>query len=84
MGLAARLFFTRNYDDAIDEALRILELEPENAGGYYFLGAAYALEGRHEEAIAALQRSIALDPEGPSRLVALAWVYARDGPLEQC
>ena len=83
MDLATSLLFTRDYDGALDEAARVLELEPEHAGAHYFLGATLALNGQLEEAIAALQRSSELDPESPGRRTVLAWVYARDGQREK-
>ena len=57
----------------------ILELEPGDGYSYYNMGYALAMQGRNDEAIVAIQRSIELDPEDPFNLMGLAWVYAHAG-----
>lgn len=83
VSLASNLFFTRDFERTIDESLKILEFEPDNAGAYYFLSAGYTMLDRYEEAITAARRSMDLDPNSPSRIVGLAYVYARAGQRDE-
>jgi len=52
----------RNWDTAIGFLLKASQIQPDNADPYYFLGQAYQGLGKHEEAIAVLRKSIALNP----------------------
>jgi len=51
---------------AHEQAAEILKVAPEHPGGHYVSGMALAQQGRHPEAIAALQRAAELDPKGPA------------------
>lgn len=53
------------------------------AEAYYYLAAAYSLNGQHEEGLAAIRRTIELDPEFPFGPPLLAWVHARAGQREE-
>ncbi len=75
--LTFSLIISRDYEAVLDEAARVLEREPEDSQGYYWRGAALALQGQMEEGIAALRRSSELAPESPGMRTALAWAYAR-------
>lgn len=64
-----------DYDRAIDEAAKSLELYPEFAVGLYVLGNAYAEKGMYEEAVKVHQRAAALSREwkwGLGRTYAMA------------
>ena len=45
-------WLARDYDQAIQEARRELELDPKDVAAHWILGACYAQKGRHAEAIA--------------------------------
>jgi tetratricopeptide (TPR) repeat protein len=55
------LVFARQYDEAIELARKGLELEPGAGFIMAFQGAAYAQQGRFEEAVANLQKAVQLD-----------------------
>ena len=61
----------RQYDRAVEESRRIIELEPENYVGYWLLGAAMGGTGQFDDAIAACRRSVELS--GGSMLM-LGWL----------
>lgn len=49
-----------------------LKLKPLNAKGWYLLGKLYLHDGRHKEAVQALQTAKKLNPDDPETLLALA------------
>jgi len=76
---AALGFVRRNYDwdwrGAEDALLQALRLDPNNPNANHVLGLLYSTLGRHEEAIAAMQRSTARDPIAPISFSNLAVVH---------
>ena len=59
--LAARAWLfsaQKKYEDAIQYALRAIELKPDCEGAYSILGRAYFASGRYEEAVAMVDRAI--------------------------
>jgi tetratricopeptide (TPR) repeat protein len=68
------------YEEAIDEARKSLELDPDLAVGLYVLGSAYAEKGMYEEAIKAHQRAGVLSPDWKS---ALGRTYALAGRQDE-
>ncbi|MHC4557231.1 MAG: tetratricopeptide repeat protein [Planctomycetota bacterium] len=54
----------RSVTEALALALKAVQLEPK-AENYFVLGAVYAKNDNHVEALAALQRAISLDPNNP-------------------
>jgi len=69
--LAILFHLDRQYDQAVDESRRIIELEPGNYMGYWLLGAATGAKGRFDDAIAAYRRAVELS--GGSMLM-LGWL----------
>jgi TolB-like protein/tRNA A-37 threonylcarbamoyl transferase component Bud32/Tfp pilus assembly protein PilF len=55
------LIFARQYDEAIEQARRALELEPRFGLAVGFQGLAYAEQGRFAEAVASLEKAAQLD-----------------------
>jgi eukaryotic-like serine/threonine-protein kinase len=79
VGLAS--YFSRNYDQAIDQFQKTLELDANFPPPHTFLAAAYEQKGMFEEAIAALQRAITVT-KGADKTLAMAslgHVYAVSG-----
>ncbi|MBO9631513.1 MAG: tetratricopeptide repeat protein, partial [Chitinophagaceae bacterium] len=64
---AGRMFITRKQSDV---AIKIFEMNtrlfPSSASSWLGLGDAYAGAGQKEKALIAYQKSINLDPDGPS------------------
>jgi tetratricopeptide (TPR) repeat protein len=58
--------FKRPYERAIAEAERAIALDPNRAGAYSQLGVVLSMVGRHQEAIAPLEKAIRINPMAPS------------------
>lgn len=79
MGLAS--YFSRNYDQAIDQFQKTLELDANFPPPHTFLAAAYEQKGMLKEATAASQKAVTVT-QGPPRALAmagLAHIYATSG-----
>jgi tetratricopeptide (TPR) repeat protein len=79
MGLA--FYFSRSYDQAIDQFQKTLELDANFPPPYAFLAAAYEQKGMFKEAITASQKAVTVT-QGPARALAmagLAHIYAMSG-----
>jgi len=59
----------RRFGDAEGFARRLTEVSPKNARGHYFLSSALAALNRIEEAVAAIDLSLSIDPNEPDSLV---------------
>lgn len=81
MEIAWNLYIARRYDDAIRQAARTLEMEPQFFPAQHALGLAYEETGRYEEARAALERAVA-GSGNPTATAALARVSALMGDTE--
>jgi eukaryotic-like serine/threonine-protein kinase len=73
-----RLFFARDYAQAVGVLKQALELDRTDPAFHLFLGLAYAAQGRHKEAIAALQEAVKVG-DSPSVQIYLGYAYARSG-----
>jgi adenylate cyclase len=72
--LANALWARGDYDGALAEAERALAMTPNLARAHHVLGTTLIFSGRTKEGIAALQRSIRLDPHHPHhRIVCTKW-----------
>ena len=60
--LAISLLLAGRYDEALAQAKRTIEIDPGFAGAHLTLGSIYRQKDMHAEAIAALQRAVALSP----------------------
>ena len=49
-----------NYEGAISNLAKVVELEPDNGPAFYFLGICEGLSGHREEAIKAVEHSAAI------------------------
>lgn len=68
---------------AIEEANKVIELDPEFAVAYFPLGHAYRRQGRYDEAIAALERGVQLHKRSPISLSYLGVTYAVAGKSDK-
>ena len=75
------LYFARNYDQAIEQFQKTLELDPNFPAVSVFLPAAYEQEGKIDQAIAAFQKDLNQkgSVEKSLNMAGLARVYARAG-----
>jgi TolB-like protein/Tfp pilus assembly protein PilF len=79
MEMAWHLFLARDYDRAIQHALRVTDLEPEFSSAQFILALAYEQKGKFGEAEATLQRSIAISQGHSSGVASLGHLFATTG-----
>ncbi len=79
MELAWSFYLTREYDQAAEQALKTLEMEPAFTPAQYALGLAYEQLNRYEEAIFAFETARRGSGNNPASLAALGHAYARVG-----
>jgi TolB-like protein/DNA-binding SARP family transcriptional activator/Tfp pilus assembly protein PilF len=72
-------YLARDYDCAIDQYRRTLEVGPSYGRTYARLGMAYAMKGMLGEAVQSLERAAEMHPERPDFLADLAYVQALRG-----
>jgi tetratricopeptide (TPR) repeat protein len=75
-------YFARNYDLAIDQEKRTLELEPSFPKAHQLLGLAYEQKGMLPEAVHEFETAVALDAN-PSYSLGLARAYALTGQKQK-
>jgi eukaryotic-like serine/threonine-protein kinase len=71
------LYFARDYDAAVTQLLKTLELDPNFALAHLHLGSVFLEQGRSDAAMAEFQRAAAMG--GPMPTVSLARAYALAG-----
>ena len=69
-------YFARQYDRAIAQCRKALELDANSHGAHDCLGSSYRAKGIREEAVAESERAVILSGKEPSRLAGLARAYA--------
>ena len=72
LALGYLAFTARQTDDAVREFQRALDLNPNFAAAYGYLGWAVVFDGRHEEAIGYFQQAFRMSPHDPL----IAFFYA--------
>ena len=72
-------YFKRDYDRAIEEGRKAIEMDEGSSIGYYFLGQAYLQKGLHSEAVAALQKSVDAAPGEPGQTAVLIHALSAAG-----
>ena len=70
---AERLYKKEKFEDAIAEYKKVLELEPEFAQAYLYLGDCYYRMAQYENALPYLKKAIKVDPKNPQ-----AWAFLGD------
>jgi tetratricopeptide (TPR) repeat protein len=77
--LGWRLYMAHNYDQAIEQLLNTLELDPNFALPRMVLGQAYEQKGSYQQAIADLQQAATASHDSPPMLGALGHAYGVSG-----
>jgi serine/threonine-protein kinase len=72
-------FFARQYDRAIRECEKAIQIDEDYALAHYYLGLAYAFMERFDEAIAELQKARSLSKGEAYTIAGLGHAYARAG-----
>lgn len=73
------LLYSGQYEQAIEQFQRVLELDPNFIPALYSISVAYCLNGQYDQAVAAVERMQALSGEHPLALASLAATYAVAG-----
>jgi TolB-like protein len=76
---AVSLYFGRQYDEAIEQSLQVLESNPSFARSYEDLGRAYLEKGMWREAITAFKKAVTRSGRGSGYVASLAHAYALAG-----
>ncbi|MBI5473605.1 MAG: protein kinase [Ignavibacteriae bacterium] len=69
------LWYSWNWDEAEREFKRAIELNPNSADAYQMYAFFLAIQGRHDESIAASQRAVSLDPLSLTINTYAGWIY---------
>ncbi len=77
------LYFARQYDAAIEQLRKGLELEPNDVGSHVQLGWAYMQKGMHQEAVTEIQKAANQGTGTLLPLAALAQAYAVAGNRDE-
>lgn len=77
--LGNRLYFAREYDQALEQLRKTLELDSNFALAHWNLGQTYEAKGLFPEAMDAYTRAAALSANSPASLASLARASARRG-----
>lgn len=76
---AMALYFNRHYEAAIEECMRVLEIDPTFARSYEDLGRAYLEKGMWHEAMTAFKKAVSYSRRGSGYLASLAHAHAQAG-----
>jgi serine/threonine protein kinase/Flp pilus assembly protein TadD len=77
------LYFKRLYDEAIEQCLKTIEMDPNYLLSYWFLGAGYMGKGMWKEAISAEEKAVALSEGSPYFIGYLGYAYALSGQKDK-
>jgi TolB-like protein/Flp pilus assembly protein TadD len=82
IALSEAYYFDRDYDHAIEQGLKTIELAPASALAHFNLGRAYEQENQHEKALAEFQQSRNF-AANPATIVPFGYTYGRMGQREK-
>jgi TolB-like protein/Tfp pilus assembly protein PilF len=83
VSLLQNTFFSRDFDSVLDQAEQILELEPDTAEAWYWIGLASCWKDKRETAIEAFRKALELDPDTPYIRAGLVYPYVMFGDLDK-
>jgi TolB-like protein/Tfp pilus assembly protein PilF/tRNA A-37 threonylcarbamoyl transferase component Bud32 len=81
--MVGNLAWADDWNAVFEEAGKLLELEPDNDGAYYWLAWAHFDRGEHEEAIAAGERAVESAPDSGDNPPMLAFIHASAGNRDE-
>jgi tetratricopeptide (TPR) repeat protein len=73
------LYYARNYEQAIEQGKKAMQLDPNFARTHFWLGRVYSQKGMHAEAIAASKKILDSMPDGTLGLTEMAYSLAASG-----
>ena len=83
VSLLQNLYFARQWDAVLAQAAEVLEMEPDSAEAWYWIGFANSWKGNYDIAVEATQKAVELDPDTPYLRAGVAYHYARGGDTER-
>ena len=83
VSLAWAYYFARDYERAVEQGRKALELEPRFDFAYWIIGVAHAQQGRLDDAIAALNQALILTGGALTHEAHLGYAYALSGKREE-
>jgi TolB-like protein/Flp pilus assembly protein TadD len=83
VAVAEAFYLSRNYDEAIKEYSKNLDLSPNEPAVHYFLAWPYEQKGMFEKAIALLEKAVMLSNGASVYLSALGHTYALAGKRDE-
>jgi TolB-like protein/Tfp pilus assembly protein PilF/DNA-binding winged helix-turn-helix (wHTH) protein len=81
--LAVQFYLARQFDQAIGQCQKTIEMDPNFAVAYALLGQAYLAKGMHREAVPVLEKYSALSRGSADSLALLGYAHARLGERSQ-
>jgi TolB-like protein/DNA-binding winged helix-turn-helix (wHTH) protein/Flp pilus assembly protein TadD len=73
------LYYARNYDQAMEQGQKALQLDPNYARTNFWLGRVYSQKGMHREAITASEKVLETMPDSNLGLTEMAYTLAAGG-----
>ncbi|HZR31673.1 MAG TPA: tetratricopeptide repeat protein [Terriglobales bacterium] len=73
------LYYARNYDQAVWQGQKALQLDPNYSRTYFWLGRVYSQKGMHREAIATSEKILQSMPDSTLGLTEMAYSLAAAG-----
>ncbi|MBA3805071.1 MAG: tetratricopeptide repeat protein, partial [Acidobacteria bacterium] len=83
MEVGTTLYYAHQYDEAIVQFEKTINLEPRYVDAYQYLGQAYEQKKMYTQAIATYQKGITQAERHPFLIAALGHVYARSGERDE-
>jgi len=84
MDMSFCYFELKQYDNALTQSKKAVELAPDNAAAWSNLGALYYMTDKPWDAIAAYKKALELDPNQPAAMINLGTLYlAQAGRLDE-
>jgi eukaryotic-like serine/threonine-protein kinase len=77
--LGLHYYYARQYDQAIEQLHKTIDLNPDFGLAYFYLGRPLLQKGMRNEAIAELQKARALSGEDPETIAELGYAYGVAG-----
>jgi TolB-like protein/tetratricopeptide (TPR) repeat protein len=77
--LGLEFFLARQYDRAVEQERKVLELDPNFIEAYYFRGVAYLKKSMYREGMVEFEKGVAISPVNTEALTGLGYGYAVTG-----
>ncbi len=79
LNVARILYFARRYDEAIEQCLKVFEIDTSFVLGHRRMGQIYHQKAMYDEAVAEYKKALALAKNDSETMSALGYTYAISG-----